>query len=236
MTSPEPELIPWSAYDAYREVIAHPGRFEEERFSLTDLRTAATKAEVLFRGWPFILVDSTRGRTKTKNDRIETELSLTHLTGYVSFERWELHQSGLFAHKVLMDEATMPVALARGKVLDFIETVYHVSEAIGSLWRLYVALGVPEDELVMIAVRYGGMLGRVVDVLDPRRASIFDTPPCAEPLIERHRELPLVEWRSADAQIAAEMSVEIFERAGWIKPNRPEIEKITREFIAAPRF
>lgn len=236
MTSPEPEPIPWSAYDAYREVTAHPGRFEKERFSLTDLRAAATKAEVLFRGWPFIFFDSTRGRTQTKNDRIETEVSLTHLTGYVSFERWELNQSGLFAHKVLMDEATMPAALSRGKVLDFIETVYHVSEAIGSLWRLYVALGVPEDELVTIAVRYSGMLGRVIDVLDPGRASIFAMAPCSETMIERSRELPLAEWRSADAQIAAEMSIEIFERAGWIEPNRPEIEKIAREFIAAPRF
>jgi hypothetical protein len=43
-------------------------------------------------------------------------------------------------------------------------------------------------------------------------------------------------WRASDAQITAEIAIEVFQRFGWIEPNRAEISKIANEFLAKPRF
>jgi len=228
--------LPWMEHDAYREVTAYPETYDAERFSLRQLRSAAEKAMVLFRGWPFIFVDRDGRETRAYNSRVETEADHSSFRGYPSFERWELHQSGLFFHKILMDEDSHTGTRQQGKVIGFTFTIYHVAEAIGSLWRLYQALELPESELLSIEFRYTDMYTRKLETLDPRRASIWTSRPCNEPEVGRRRQLPLAEWRASDADIAAQILVELFERFGWDDPNLAVIQKMTHEFMAKPRF
>lgn len=226
--------IPWKQYSAYREVTAHPEVFSEERFALDALWEAARRSEVLFRGWPFIFFEE--GLTKPRGNSIETIVDITHIRGHDYFETWQLWQSGLFFHRAVMDEETYEGATRRGKIIDFAMTVYHIGEAIGSLWRLYTALGVEDSEAISIEFRYTGMKDRRVDTLDLNRASIPFAQPCADDEVVRRREASLEVWRASDAEIAAEIAIEVLQRFGWMQPNRAEISKITHEFLAKPRF
>ncbi len=233
MTAPE-RTIPWDKYTAYREVTAHPALFEEERFTLDGLLDAARKSEVLFRGWPFIFSDERF--TRPRSNRVETVVDVSDIRGHDYFETWQLWQSGLFFHRSLLDEATIPEAVQRGKVIDFVLTIYHICEAIGSLWRLYTALRVEDSEVISIEFRYTDAGGRRVDTLEPRRAPIRTAHSSADDEVMRRREAPLATWRTSDAEIAAQVATEVFQRFGWIEPNRAEISKITHEFLAKPQF
>ena len=233
MTSPE-RTIPWDKYAAYREVTAHPAAFGEGRFGLDALRKAAQQAEVLFRGWPFIFFDERF--TLSRGTRIEAIIDVSETRGHDYFETWQLWQSGLFFHRALMDESTHPEAVKRGKILDFVMTVYHIGEAVGSLWRLYAALGVEDGEMITIEFRYTDAKDRRLDTLDLHRAPIPWAQPCADQEVVRRREAPLSVWRASDAQITAEIAIEVFQRFGWTDPNRAEISKIANEFLAKPRF
>ena len=230
----DPDAILWDEYDAYREVIAHPAQFDEARFSLDTLWHVARRSQFLFRGWPFIFFDDRF--TKRYNNRVETVVDVTGLRPYAHFERWELHQSGLFLHKELMDEETYEPARSQGKIIGFEMTVYHISEAIGSLWRLYGALGMPEDETLSIEFRYTDAKGRRVQVLDFGRGHIRGDQECMEEVVERRRLAPLSIWRATDADIAAEIAAEVFHRFGWISADKDVIRKITSDFLAKPRF
>ena len=233
MSAPE-QTIPWDKYTAYREVTAHPTVFSEERFDPDVLRKAARQAEVLFRGWPFIFFDERFMRLRA--NRIEAIIDVSGTRGHDSFETWQLWQSGLFFHRALMDEETYEAATKRGKIVDFAMTVYHISEAIGSLWRLYAALEIEDSEVISIEFRYTGAKGRRVDTLDLNRAPIPFVHPCADDEVTRKRETSLGTWRASDAEIAAEIAIEVLQRFGWMEPNRAEISKITHEFLAKPRF
>lgn len=233
MTSPE-RTIPWDKYAAYREVTAHPAAFGEERFGLDALRKAAQQAEVLFRGWPFIFFDERF--TLSRGTRIEAIIDVSETRGHDYFETWQLWQSGLFFHRALMDESTHPEAVKRGKMMDFVMTVYHIGEAVGSLWRLYAALGVEDDERITIEFRYTDAGGRRIHTLEPSRAPIRTVHPCADDEVTRKKEASLGTWRASDAEIVTQIAVEVFQRFGWIEPNRDEISKIAHEFLAKPRF
>ena len=57
-----------------------------------------------------------------------------------------------------------------------------------------------------------------------------------EEVVERRRVAPLSIWRATDADIAAEIAAEVFHRFGWISANKDAILKVSREFLAKPRF
>lgn len=224
---------PWTRFPARREVTAHPVVLDEERFSLDDLFLAARNSEVLYRGWPFISFEE--GETRPRGKRIETTFDLTQLRGHEYFETWQLWQSGLFFHRALMEEDAASRAPERGKILDFEETIYHISEAIGSLWRLYSTLGIDDSDPISIEFRYTDARERRVDTVNPRR-SIRTSLSCADEEVVRAREEPLGIWRSSDTDIASDIAAEVFQRFGWVSPNRPEITKIVRRFLAKPEY
>lgn len=229
--------IPWDKYEGYREVTAYPEVFDEQRFGINALWSAARKADVLFRGWPFIFVDDRKGSTTVIGDSLETIVDLTDIRSHEHFETWQLRTSGLFFHRTLMDEETYPPALERGKMLDYIATIYHVSEAIGSLWRLFEALDVPDDESITMEFRYTGTAGRHLTSWDPRRVIFFrNSYVCKTQTVERRRRMSLGLWRATDWSVAAEVCCEIFQQFQWIDPNRDEVNRLTREFLSRVRF
>jgi hypothetical protein len=224
-------MVDWQKYEGYREVIAYPAEFSENRFAIGMLWKAVQKAEILYRGWPFIFVDSDKRETYVIEDSIETVVDITQLRGYAYFEMWKLKRSGLFFHRALMDEETYPPAAEQGKVLDLDLTVYHISEAIGSLWHLYIELGVPDDELLTINFTYKGVKDRNLVVLSPRRAGFMGPQICHSSEISLEHSLPLGEWRASEVDIASEISSEIFQQFQWIEPNLPSIRDLASKVL-----
>lgn len=224
-------MVDWQKYEGYREVIAHPADFLENRFAIDMLWKAAQKAEILYRGWPFIFVDPSQKQTLVIEDGIETEVDITRVRGYEYFEMWKLKRSGLFFHRALMDEEAYAPAIQQGRVLDLDLTVYHISEAIGSLWHLYSELGVPDDELLTISFTYKGVKDRNLVVLSPKRAGFMGPRICRSSEIPLERSLPLGEWRASEVDIASEISSEIFQQFQWIQPNLPSIRNLASKIL-----
>jgi len=225
-------MVDWQKYEGYREVTAYPADFSENRFEIEALWKAAEKAEILYRGWPFIFFDRNKGQTYVIDDGIETVVDLTQVRRHECFEMWKLRQSGLFFHRALMDEETHPRAVEQGKVLSLELTVYHISEAIGSLWHLYTELGVPDDELLTISFTYKGVKGRNLVVLSPTRMGFMGPQICRSSQISRERCLPLGEWRASEVDIASEISGEIFQQFQWIEPNFSSIRELASKLLA----
>ena len=228
-------MVDWQRYEGYREVIAYPANlsnFSENRFTIEMLWKAAQKAEILYRGWPFIFVDPGQKETYVIEDSIETVIDITRVRGYEYFETWKLRRSGLFFHRALMDEEAYPPAVQKGKVLDFEHTVYHTSEAIGSLWHLYTELGVPDDELLTINFTYKGVKDRDLVVLSLKRGGFMGPQICRSSEISRERSLPLGEWRASEVDIASEISSEIFQQFQWIQPNLSSIRELASKILA----
>ena len=225
-------MIDWQKYEGYREVIAHPAEFSESRFSIRMLWKAAQKAEILYRGWPFIFVSTDKEETYVIEGGIKTVVDITRVRGHEYFETWELKCSGLFFHRALMDEETYPPAVQQGKVLGLSFTVYHVSEAIGSLWHLYTELGVPNDELLTINFTYKGVKNRNLVVLSPKRVGFMGSQICRSTKISLERSLPLGEWRASEVDIATEISSEIFQQFQWIEPNLSSIRDLASKALA----
>lgn len=217
------------ASKACRVVLAHPEIFDERRFGIEALRQAAGRAEVLYRGWPFIFGHDLR----VEGARIEA--AEEHgLTGeYQLSERWELHQSGLLIHRATLIEDGEAEAQAQGRVLDIVETLYHVGEAIGSIWRLYGTLAVPEDEAVTVRVRYTDLGGRRLTNAwkKSRGVGIRPEPTIAADIVEASRSLPLWRWRVYDAELASEIATDLFKQMGWTEPNVESIRKTVFEFL-----
>jgi len=225
-------MVNWQKYEGYREVTAFPAHFNKSRFEIADLWKAVDKAEILYRGWPFIYVDRNRQDTYIVEDSIETVIDLTTVRRHEYFETWKLNRSGLFYHRALMDEETYPKATEQGKVLGFELTVYHISEAIGSLWHLYRELGVPDDEVITINFAFLGVKDRNLVVLSPSRAGFMSRQVCRSPQISVERQLPLEEWRASEVDIAVETSVEVFQQFQWIEPNLNSIRTLASELLA----
>lgn len=229
-------MADWQKYEGYREVWAHPANFSESRFALEMLWKAAQKAEILYRGWPFIFVDPDHRETYVIDDSLETRVDVTRVRGYEYFEMWKLKRSGLFFHRALMDEEAYPPAVRQGKVLGFEFTVYHVSEAVGSLWHLYTELGVPDDELLTIKFTYKGVKERNLVILDFSRAGFMGPQICRSSEISCERSLPLGEWRASEVDIATEISSQIFQQFQWIQPNLPSIRGLVGKILGEKSF
>lgn len=225
-------MVDWQKYEGYREVTAYPADFSENRFGIDLLRKSTEKAEILYRGWPFIFVDRNGKETYVIGDSIKTVVDLTRVRQHEYFEMWQLRQSGLFFHRALMDEESYPHAVEQGKVLGLEPTVYHISEAIGSLWHLYSELGVPDDEPLTINFTYKGVKDRNLVVLSPSRMEFMGEQICRGSQISFERCFPLGEWRASELDIAIDISAEVFRQFQWVEPNIASIRELASELLA----
>ena len=227
-------MLDWTKYEGRREVVAYPAKFSETRFGIPALWEAVSKAEILYRGWPFIYVDRNRD-TRVVDDGLQTEVTLTHIRGHEYFETWRLLRSGLFFHRAVMDEDAYPPLAREGKVLGLETTVYHISEAIGSLWHLYAALGVADTEFVTMTFTYDGVQGRDLRIVSPSRAGFIGKQTCFVPKITCERGLPLGDWRASEVDLATDVCVEIFQQFQWIQPNLTSIRELASGLLGKKR-
>ncbi len=232
-------MIPWADYDGYREVVAFPATYDASRFSLAELRAASETAMVMFRGWPFIAVlppSKIGDGTLVAGDGLQTVIERNRMGGHDHFETWTLKRSGLFFHKSLMDEETYDRALSRGRMLNYTATIYHVSEAIGSLWRLYEALSVPDGEQIVIRVLYTGMLDRRLDDWERSFQAFPDTHVCRSEEVQIERSMSLGLWRASDAQVATDICIDIFQQLQAFDVSIARVADKSAQFLSEIRF
>jgi len=233
--------IDWTRYPTVRTTRAFPvpPAFDPKRFSHAQLHRAASGASILFRGWSFIVYSKGKPfNTHNISDGIETTIDAAGQRPGPTVEQWTLLRSGAFLHRILMREELDPRAedMRRDgrRVLNTMETIYHVAEAIGSLWRLYDGLGVPNEESVTVEFSYHDTEGRELVVLDPRRSPMVTKRLCYAPRVEVARTFALWLWKAGDVQAAVEICEELFEHFQW-EPGRQHLEDEIRPFLGKPR-
>jgi len=224
------KTIDWSKYPAVRKTTSYPTVFDEKRFTIQQLREAASRADVLFRGWPFIYYNYDPDATRVLGDGLETVVNQEGRgEAEPIIEQWNLLRSGAFLHRTVVRESYYPKAKGK-RVLDTMGTIYHTAEAIGSLWRLYEALAVPDEEEVTVEFVYEDTERRELKVLIPGRIPFDREQLCYTPQVKISRTQPLYLWRASDVQISAEICLEIFQQFQW-EPSLRQIEDEIRPFL-----
>jgi hypothetical protein len=82
-------------------------RFESERFTFEELRGAAGRGSVDFRGWPFLYFSQRPDETYAIADGIETFVLTQDFSGGDLMDFWRLQQSGFFYQRTVMRPAAM---------------------------------------------------------------------------------------------------------------------------------
>lgn len=229
--------IDWSKHKAVRTTSAYPipDAFNEKRFTIQQLREAASRACIYFRGWPFIAYRRDEPwLTRAVRDGLETVVNKTERDTWgfsPLIEQWNLLRSGAFLHRAAVRELNYRDVRDK-RAVDILETIYHVAEAIGSLWRLYETLAVPDEEDITIEFAYEDTQERELALLEPNERWL---PPlsglrCDVPTLEISRTQPLYLWRASDVQSAAEICLEIFQQFQW-EPSLRQIEDEIRPFL-----
>ena len=217
-------------YTGYREASFFPDRFQEDRFGLDQLRSAAERAHVDFTGWPFLFIHRNRPDvTYAIQDGLETLIGTRDFGGNDMLDFWRFQQSGLFYQRALMWEDTRrDSAGALLHVADTGAIAAYASEAIYCLTRLYDGLLGDEDGLTFV-MRLLGTQDRRLTTLDPRKVPLWVSYVCRIPEVVVEERHSIADWRAGIVDHAVAMSKEVFARFNWERPNlesaRQTIEK-----------
>ena len=217
-------------YSGYREAAFYPTRFEANRFSLEELRAAAKRASVDFRGWPFLFVSQRPEETYAIQDGLET-LVVRNFNNNDRVDFWRFQQSGFFYQRVLMWEESHQRRQGQPPAMDIGAMAMYVAEAIHCLTKSYEGL-LDDTELVKFYLRVLGTQGRQLQTFDPNRGPLSMVYKSKLPEIRLHRVLPLAEWRAAIVEHAVEISKEAFLRFNWEQPSLGVIRQIIQKMFA----
>jgi hypothetical protein len=218
-------------YTGFREASFFPERFEDARFSLQQLRTAAERAHVTFTGWPFLFIHANRPEvTYAIENGLETLIETTDFGGNDRLDFWRFQQSGFFYQRALMWEESRTKDGSSLRIADFGSIGAYIAEAIYCLTRLYDGLLV-DDERLSFVMRLLGSQGRELTSLDVSRA-FWGNFICRIPQIELKRTYSMAEWRAGVVDHAVEMSKEVFLRFNWNNPNLEATREIIEKMFA----
>jgi hypothetical protein len=204
----------------YFEASFFPERFELSRFTLDQLRLAASRGSVDFRGWPFLYVHpNTPDRTYAIEDGLETFVQTKDFGNDDLVDFWRLQQSGFFYQRTAMRPASIKAREGTIRcVVDFRAAAIYVAEAIHCLTRLYDGLLDDVDEVsLMLALL--GTEDRLLVSSGPSSGPLFENYTCriSEIIVERRR--PLADWRAGIVDHAVEIANEVYQRFNWPNPN-----------------
>lgn len=217
-------------YAGYREAAFYPSRFEANRFTLDELRAAAKRASVDFRGWPFLFMNRRPEETYAIQDGLET-LIVQNLNKNDRTDFWRLQQSGFFYQRVLMWEESYQRRQGQPPALDIRAMAMYVAEAIHCLTKLYEGL-LDDTEQVRFCLRVLGTKDRQLERLDSKGGSPSMIYRSKLPEIRFSRILPLADWRAAIVEHAVEISKEVFLRFNWEQPSLGVIREIIQKMFA----
>ena len=218
-------------YSGYREAAFYPTRFEASRFNLDDLREAAKRSSVDFRGWPFLFVSRKLDETYTIQDGFESLVAVPDFNGNDRIDFWRLLQSGFFYQRVLMWEESWQRKQGQPPAMDIGAVAMYAAEAIHCLTKLYENL-LDDTEQVRFRLRVLGTDGRQLQTFDRGRLPLLTSYRSKLSEICFDRVLPLAEWRAAIIDHAVEISKEVFLRFNWDRPNMAATREIIQRMFA----
>jgi hypothetical protein len=124
-----------------------------------ELIRAVERATIHAFGWPIgVVLHTGEGRPKPMADGIVAEID----GAFSSYDYWALRNNGdfYFLGSLFEDERAQ-------NAMWFDTRIMRVTETFLFCYRLYKALGVPDESSVTISVRHGGLLGRVLGSAKP---------------------------------------------------------------------
>ena len=205
----------------YFEASFFPEHFEQSRFTLEQLRSAASRGSVDLRGWPFLYIHpNTPDRTYAIEDGFETFVQTKDFGNDDLVDFWRLQQSGFFYQRTAMRPASIrrqDGAIIRC-VVDLRAASLYIAEAIHCLTRLYEGLLDDADEVsLMLALL--GTENRVLVSSGPFSMPLFHSYTCRIPEITVERRRSLADWRAGTVDHAVEIANEVYQRFNWPSPN-----------------
>jgi hypothetical protein len=214
----------------YFQASFRPEAFETTRFTLDQLRDAAKRGSVDFRGWPFLYMSPNKpDDTYAIQDGLETFVATKDFGGHDLINFWRLQQSGFFCQRAAMRPLSLPVGTDPSRcVLDFREAAVYIAEALHCLTRLYDSLLSDEDQ-VSLSLMLTGTQDRLLASTWPTTLPLWGDHVSRIPTIVAARTYPLADWRAGMIEHAVEIANEIYLRFNWPNPNlgaaRTAIEK-----------
>ena len=232
-----------NACAGFFEAAFFPAHFDAARLTLADLRAAAGRASVDFRGWPFLFIHPNRPEfTYVIADGLETFVKEKDFSGNDLVDFWRLQQSGFFYQRTAMRPLAIPSTddaletLEGGQrdkgftcVVDFRATATYIAEAIHCLTRLYAGV-LDDDDDVSFVCRLLGTQGRVLVSSGPFASPLLAAYECRIPKIEIAQSHSLADWRAGMVDHCIELADEVYQRFNWPNPNltaaRTAVEKM----------
>lgn len=203
----------------YFEASCFPRLFEESRFSFEQLRAAAERGSVDFRGWPFLYIHpNAPERTYAIQDGLETFVQTKDFGDDDLVDFWRIQQSGFFYQRTAM----RPDSVAQNDgstrcVVDLRAAAIYVAEAIHCLTRLYDGLLSGDDEVSL----WLGLLGTNDRVLISSGSfrPLWAEYTCRMPEVIIERRLSVADWQAGIVDHAVAIAKDIYQRFNWLNPN-----------------
>lgn len=199
----------WPAYVGFRDAAWWPARFSPARLPLDALYRAAQKAEVDYRGWPFLWYHPSSYPPQVLQDGIEVCVPADS-PPFRTYNYWQLRQSCFFYQYSLMYEDVQAQQRGVAPSVDITETAIYVAEAIDCLARLYDALDI-SDEDVTLRLRIVGVQGRSLVA----RRGILGRHQTTLPEVRYEATRSIEEWAAGRVDLAADITRELLLRFNW---------------------
>ena len=202
----------------------HPPKPNKNQVELND---AARHAQIETFGWPIAAYLDVEGlRPKPRADGIVASIRPDSKD---SFDYWSIRRNGdLYFVGSLFEDERPPGA--SGKFLFFDTRIVRVTEAILYCIRLYSTLGVDRSSKVTIAVRHGGLRGRLwasagSRLIRQRRTS-------EEDVVETEVTASLDELEAQLVDKVVELCAPLFRVFDFAEVERSVYEHIVNSFVA----
>lgn len=211
-------------FNGFREAWAFPGRYELERFNLTDLQRVINVAgQQTYLADPFLHTANFQGQRPTALEHsIEARYTFKNFLKRESREYWQLSQSGLFVHRMLMEEEWGSRQPEMGLYLELKTTLRYIAQALNCVCTMFEGLMDP-GEPITFGTRVGGCKGRHLIVFGSPVAGLYEA---AIDEIRYERTRPLVDWRAGLVDHVIEATDHILQRfnvPGWDKSGGRQI-------------
>jgi hypothetical protein len=211
----------------------YPASFNEQRFTIEQLRDAVMKASVNYGSdWPFLQHPGWQNDIDRLADGFR--LNYGQLVGASKdgsknrYFYWLLRQSGLLVVKSMPWEVDY-FPRKNERVLFKRSLVVHIAQSLDALVRLYQALGVTDEDITWRFEFHGAKDREFRN--DPNLIPFQDDKPCKENVVSFQRTRSLEDWSAGLVDHAVEAIVDILEQVGSRTHNKERIRNDVREHL-----
>jgi hypothetical protein len=186
-----------SGYMEFRSALSNskPNRTQN------DLLQAADQSQIHTFGWPIGIVGTSDShRPRPTKEGIVSEI---YVRGNNLYDYWALRSDGdYYLLNSLFEDSRNP------KAIFFNTRIVRITEAVLHCARLYKQLGIPENTLVHIGIRHGGLAGRLLSAVGNR--TVFPRNPSTEDEVDWEIQNPLTSIESEIVEIVKQLTKPLF--------------------------